>query len=117
MPDIITVLSVFAGFAFVIVVGAKLGAGSTDSVIGVFRFEDHAAATAAASRSPTFLASSSATRRTSRPAQPDRPAPATGQSRENRGMADGPTFISAIVGVGIAIFACWMLGVGCAAVR
>jgi hypothetical protein len=40
MVDIITVLSVFAGFVFVLVVGAKLGAGSTDSVIGLFRFED-----------------------------------------------------------------------------
>ncbi len=39
MPDIITVLSLVAGFAFIIVVGAKLGAGSTDSVIGLFRFE------------------------------------------------------------------------------
>ncbi len=38
MPDIITILSVVAGFAFVIVVGAKLGAGS-DSVIGLYRFE------------------------------------------------------------------------------
>jgi hypothetical protein len=40
MPDILTTLSIFAGFAFVIVVGAKLGAGGTDSVIGLFRFED-----------------------------------------------------------------------------
>ena len=40
MPDILTILSIFAGFAFIIVVGAKLGAGGTDSVLGLFRFED-----------------------------------------------------------------------------
>jgi len=40
MPDIITALSVFAGFVFILVVGARLGAGSTDSVIGLFRFEE-----------------------------------------------------------------------------
>lgn len=36
MPDTLTILSVFAGFLFVIVVGAKLGAGSTDSIAGLF---------------------------------------------------------------------------------
>ena len=39
MPDIPTIAFVFAGFAFILVVGAKLGAGSTDSVAGLFRLE------------------------------------------------------------------------------
>jgi hypothetical protein len=40
MPDILTILSIFAGFAFIVVVGAKLGAGAGDSLLGLFRFED-----------------------------------------------------------------------------
>lgn len=39
MIDILTVVSVFAGFAFVIVVGAKLGAGSPDSLSGMFALD------------------------------------------------------------------------------
>ena len=40
MPDILTVLTVLAGFAFVIVVGAKLGAGSPESLAGLFVYQD-----------------------------------------------------------------------------
>lgn len=42
MPDILSILFVFAGFAFILAVGAKLGAGWTNSVIGLFRFEEMA---------------------------------------------------------------------------
>ena len=39
MLDIPTTLFVLAGFAFIFVVGAKLGAGSTDSLAGLFAYE------------------------------------------------------------------------------
>jgi hypothetical protein len=40
MPDILTIAFVFAGFGFILVVGAKLGSGSPDSVVGLFRLEE-----------------------------------------------------------------------------
>ena len=112
MPDILTILSIFAGFAFIIVVGAKLGAGGTDSVLGLFRFEDLPRSTAwrpGDRPSPVRLPRHDAPR-VRRRLTPS--APATGQSQENRGMADGPTFISAIAGFGIVIVAGSMLGGG-----
>lgn len=36
MLDTLTFVSIFAGFVLILVVGAKLGAGSTDSVHGIF---------------------------------------------------------------------------------
>lgn len=36
MPDNLTIISVLAGFVLIIVVGARLGAGSTDSIAGLF---------------------------------------------------------------------------------
>jgi hypothetical protein len=40
MIDALTILSVFAGFLLIIVVGAKLGGGAPGSLTGLFMFQD-----------------------------------------------------------------------------
>ena len=40
MLDALTLVSVFAGFLLIIVVGHKLGAGAPDSLAGLFMFQD-----------------------------------------------------------------------------